>query len=144
MDDLYNLNRFVLAQENTYQQALTEVKDGKKRSHWMWFIFPQIDGLGLSAFSKIYSIKSIDEAKSYLNHSVLGSRLNEMTAALLEIEGKTASEIFGSPDDLKLKSCMTLFDSLSADNNIFGKVLGKYFAGDRDKKTLDLLSNANG
>lgn len=131
--------RFLTAQQNTYQQALAEIKNGRKQSHWMWFIFPQIAGLGFSEISKLYAIKNLEEAKLYMDHPVLGPRLFETTKALLEVEGKTASQIFGSPDDLKLKSCMTLFGELENASPVFEAVLAKYFSGVKDTKTLRLI-----
>ena len=127
MNDIYNLDRFINAQENSYQIALKEIGNGEKCSHWMWFIFPQIDGLGMSSISKEYSIKSHQEAKDYLNHNILGKRLIEMTSTLMKIENMSARSIFGCPDDLKLKSSMTLFKIVSPDNKIFSDVLVKYF-----------------
>jgi uncharacterized protein (DUF1810 family) len=136
----YNLKRFIDAQESKFQNALNEIKNGRKQSHWMWFIFPQIAGLGISETAKFYAIKDIVEASLYLEHPVLGSWLIEISKALLEIEGKTANQIFGSPDDLKLKSCMTLFSSIQITNTIFETVLEKYFNGTKDLKTLQLIS----
>ena len=130
MRDGYNLERFINAQENSYQIALKEIQDGKKCSHWMWFIFPQIDGLGSSSISKEYSIKNKQEAIDYLNHNILGKRLIEITNALMKLENKSARSILGYPDDLKLKSSMTLFKIISSDNEIFSDVLGKYFNGE--------------
>ena len=130
MKDIYNLERFINAQENSYHMALKEIKNGKKLSHWMWFIFPQIDGLGLSSISKEYSIKNSQEAKDYLNHNISGKRLIEITSALMKLENKSARSIFGYPDYLKLKSSMTLFKIISSDNEIFSGVLGKYFNGE--------------
>ena len=141
MSDNYNLNRFLEAQESTYQTALNEIKNGRKRSHWMWFIFPQVAGLGFSETSKFYAIKSIAEATAYLNHPVLGKRLIEITDELLSLEGKTANQIFGSPDDAKLRSSMTLFNAVSQENSVFRNVLTKYFASQEDAKTLQLLTN---
>lgn len=134
-----NLQRFLTAQQNTYQQALAEIKNGRKRSHWMWFIFPQIAGLGFSETSKLYAIKNVEEANGYMEHPELGSRLVEISNALLSVGGKTASQIFGTPDDLKLKSCMTLFGELENANPVFEAVLAKYFNGVKDAKTLRLL-----
>jgi uncharacterized protein (DUF1810 family) len=139
MTDQYNLQRFLDAQEIKFKNALNEIKNGKKQSHWMWFIFPQIAGLGFSETSKFYEIKDKIQASHYLEHPVLGSRLIEISKALLVIEGKTANQIFGSPDDLKLKSCMTLFSSLQNTNPIFETVLEKYFNGIKDYKTLQLI-----
>ena len=130
MNDICNLERFINAQENSYQIALKEIQNGEKRSHWMWFIFPQIDGLGLSSISKEYSIKNQQEAQNYLNHNILGKRLIEITNTLMKIEQKSARSIFGYPDDLKLKSSMTLFKIISSNNDIFSDVLVKYFNGE--------------
>ena len=127
MKDIYNLERFINAQGNSYHIALKEIKNGKKLSHWMWFIFPQIDGLGLSLTAKEYSIKNSQEAKDYLNHNILGKRLIEITNALMKLENSSARSIFGYPDDLKLKSSMTLFKIIASDNKIFSDVLVKYF-----------------
>ena len=130
MNDICNLERFINAQENSYQIALGEIRNGQKRSHWMWFIFPQIDGLGTSSISKEYSIKNQQEAQNYLNHNILGKRLIEITSTLMKIEQKSARSIFGYPDDLKLKSSMTLFKIISSNNDIFSDVLVKYFNGE--------------
>ena len=137
-DDRFNLNRFVSAQESVYNRVLAELNNGSKRSHWMWYIFPQLDGLAQSTTSKYYAIKSPDEAIAYLNHPVLGARLLECVNTVLNIEGKSVSEIFGYPDDLKLKSSMTLFSEVATDS-VFVSVLDKYFRGERDSKTLGLL-----
>lgn len=139
MHSIFDLDRFISAQENQYHQALSEIKNGQKGSHWMWFVFPQIDGLGCSNMTVKYSIKSRDEAIAYLHHSVLGPRLREITEALLEVKGKSALEIMGSPDYLKLKSCMTLFALVSNENSLFQRVLDKYFGGKLDERTIDLL-----
>ncbi len=112
---------------------------GRKRTHWMWYIFPQVDGLAFSPTSKQYSIKSVGEARAYLDHPVLGPRLLNCAAAAVLIEGRTATEIFGSPDDLKLKSCATLFACVSPPGSVFDRLLEKYFRGARDNKTLELL-----
>ena len=133
------LNRFTEAQKNDYATALAEIRRGRKQSHWMWYIFPQIAGLGFSSTSKFYAIKDIAEAENYLAHPILGNRLIEISNALLEVEDKTASQIFGSPDDVKLKSSMTLFGALTATNPVFQKVLDKYFDGAKDGKTLELI-----
>jgi uncharacterized protein (DUF1810 family) len=138
-EDPFNLSRFVNAQENIYNQALAEMKSGRKRTHWMWYIFPQIDGLGFSTTTKHYAIKSKEEACHYLKHPVLGHRLQECTEAVLGIEGRSASEIFGHPDDQKLKSSMTLFASIADLDSVFTRVLEKFFRGERDVNTLYLL-----
>lgn len=134
-----NLDRFIAAQENIYKQALTELRNGNKRSHWIWFIFPQIQGLGRSSTAQFYSIKNKEEAKAYLKDPILGNRLKECCQAILEVEGKSATEILGFLDALKLKSSMTLFDSISDDNSTFRQVLQKYYNGEVDDKTLKLL-----
>jgi uncharacterized protein (DUF1810 family) len=144
MNDPFDLNRFVEAQENDYEVALSEIKAGEKRTHWMWYIFPQIDGLAYSSTSKKYSIKSIEEAQAYLNHSVLGIRLLECAKAVVEVEGRSIAEIFGSPDDLKLRSCATLFVSVSPSETVFEQILQKYYHGVRDAKTLHLLEKLKG
>ncbi len=141
-DDPFNLSRFINAQERVYDHAVAELKNGRKRSHWMWYIFPQLDGLGRSTTARRYAIKSIEGAIEYLNHPVLGSRLLECANTVLAIEGKTASEIFGYPDDLKLKSSMTLFSEV-ADDSVFVHVLDKYFQGEQDVRTLQLLEKLN-
>ena len=140
-DDPYELNRFVSAQEGVYDRALAELWDGLKRSHWMWFIFPQIDGLGHSPTTRLYAIKSLDEARSYLGHPVLGARLLECAEALLAVSGKSASDIFGHPDDWKLQSSMTLFALVAEPGSVFERVLEKYFQGKRDDRTLEIVGN---
>jgi uncharacterized protein (DUF1810 family) len=134
-DDPYDLDRFVQAQHADYDRALSELREGKKRSHWMWYIFPQIEGLGHSPMSQRYSIKSAAEARAYLDHPVLGPRLRECAAVVNSIVGRSAQEIFGSPDDLKLRSSATLFAGVS-DDDVFEQVLRKYFDGKPDKGTL--------
>ncbi len=138
-DDPYNLRRFTKAQRNTYDRALAELRNGKKQTHWMWYIFPQIDGLGHRAISRRYAIKSIEEARQYLNHPVLGKRLLECVKVILAIEGRSISEIFGDPDDMKLKSSMTLFTCIPNSPSVLFHVLDKYFNGNRDVKTLQLF-----
>jgi uncharacterized protein (DUF1810 family) len=135
-----NLRRFLKAQETDYAIALSEIKNGRKRSHWMWYIFPQIQGLGFSETSKYYAIKDIAEAQSFLNHRVLGDRLVVICQALLDLQENDANEIFGSPDDVKLKSSMTLFATLSKTNPVFQSVLDKFFHGEKDTVTLQLIS----
>ena len=142
-DDPYLLRRFVEAQKNDYEEALFEIKSGRKRSHWMWYVFPQFAGLGFSSTSQHYAIKNLDEAKAYLAHPLLGPRLAECVDALLAIEGRSAHEIFGSPDDMKLRSCATLFACVSPAGSQFEKLLDKYFQGIRDEKTLQLLGLAD-
>ena len=139
-DDPFDLNRFTSAQERVYGTVLAELKSGRKRSHWIWFIFPQIEGLGHSSTSQFYAIKSIEEARRYLKHPVLGARLVECAETVLGVEGRSVSDIFGYPDDMKLKSSMTLFASVTEDtNSVFVRVLEKYFHGERDERTLQLL-----
>jgi uncharacterized protein (DUF1810 family) len=135
-----NLDRFVTAQEDAYEIALAEIKAGRKRTHWMWYIFPQLEGLGFSKTARFYGIKGRKEAKEYLDHPVLGSRLREIFHELLEIPHSNANSVFGSPDDLKLKSCATLFLLMdSSDESVFGNVLDKFFGGQMDQKTIALL-----
>jgi uncharacterized protein (DUF1810 family) len=138
-NDPFDLNRFLMAQEADYDRALSEIKSGRKRTHWMWYIFPQIDGLAFSSTSQRYAIKSIEEAQAYLNHPVLGPRLRECAEAVVAVEGRSIAEIFGSPDDLKLKSCATLFASVSHSDSVFDRILEKYYHGDPDGKTRQLL-----
>lgn len=138
-NDPFELNRFIKAQARVYDRVLLELRSGYKRTHWMWFVFPQIDGLGHSSTTKYYSIKSAEEARLYLNHPVLGKRLRECAESLLALEGLSASRIFGYPDDLKLKSSMTLFASVAEQRSVFIRVLEKYFQGARDERTVDLL-----
>ncbi|MGI4022896.1 MAG: DUF1810 domain-containing protein [Janthinobacterium lividum] len=134
------LKRFVDAQKSSYQTALAEIKNGKKRSHWMWYIFPQIQGLGFSETSIFYAIKDVAESEEFLKHTILGSRLIAISNALLELESKNANQIFGSPDDMKLKSSMTLFAALPDSNPVFQAVLEKFFGGAKDTKTLQIIN----
>jgi len=143
-DDAFGLSRFISAQDSVYDRVLEELKSGQKRSHWMWYIFPQVDGLGYSATSKHYAIKSMEEARAYLNHPVLESRLLECADAVLAIDGRSASDILGYPDDLKLQSSMTLFASVAGPDSVFVRVLDKYFQGERDVRTLQLLELLRG
>jgi uncharacterized protein (DUF1810 family) len=139
-DDPFDLSRFVRAQERVYDAVLAELKSGRKRTHWMWFVFPQIEGLGHSSTSHHYAIKSSEEARQYLNHPVLGKRLVECAQALLSVEGRSVSQIFGYPDDLKLRSSMTLFARVTPDSpSVFDRVLQKYFRGEGDPRTLEML-----
>jgi uncharacterized protein (DUF1810 family) len=138
-DDPYNLSRFLQAQADDYEQALAEIRSGRKRTHWMWYVFPQIDGLAFSSTSKFYSIKSIEEARAYLAHPILGPRLQECAEAILGVEGRSATEIFGSPDDLKLRSCATLFAWVAPAGSVFDRLLAKYYGSNRDGKTLQRL-----
>ena len=135
----YDLERFVKAQADTYQTALNEIKSGRKRSHWMWYIFPQIQGLGFSGMSQRYAILDLNEAACYLEHEVLGSRLIEISNALLAQNTDSATTIFGKPDDMKLRSSMTLFAQVDNAPPIFQKILDKFFGGTPDEKTLRIL-----
>ncbi len=140
MADRYYLARFKNAQDfGVYEKALSEIKNGRKMSHWMWFIFPQIKGLGLSMTSIFYSIKDAEEAKEYLDHPLLGYRLREISQALLELNTDNPTEIFGSTDAMKLRSSMTLFDFISS-NDIYVSVLDKFFQGEKDYRTLSMLN----
>lgn len=134
-----DLQRFLDAQNYSYSAALKEIRNGKKKTHWMWYIFPQIQGLGHSPIAQKYAIKDIQEAKDYLQNPTLRSRLEEICQAALEVESDDPSEVFGYPDDLKLRSSMTLFEAAAPGNEIFGKVLDKYFHGRRDQLTLGIL-----
>ena len=136
--DPFDLQRFVRAQQDTYADALAEIRAGLKRSHWMWFVFPQYRGLGMSPTSQRYAIRSGDEAQAYLDHPVLGPRLIESFAAVLD-SARSVHQIFGSPDDRKLKSCATLFAAVAPDAPVFQQVLADKFAGERDQRTLELL-----
>ena len=137
----YNLQRFLDAQERVYDTVLNELRAGRKASHWFWFIFPQITGLGHSAMAQRFAIGSLNEAKAYLQHPVLGQRLRECTGLVLNVEGRSAEEIFPYPDNLKFRSCMTLFMSAAPDNALFKNVLLKYFDGKPDQLTLDILAH---
>ena len=141
MEDNYNLERYIKAQAGIYETAVCELKNGHKTSHWMWFIFPQIKGLGFSSISIQYSISSLREAGEYLNHPILGSRIRECTEIVLNIDGYSARQIFGNIDELKLRSSMTLFNYVQKNENIFELALAKYFKGLQDNRTLELLSN---
>ena len=135
----YNLNRFIDAQLRDYPNALSEIKNGKKQSHWMWYIFPQINGLGRTEMSDYYAIKDLDEAKAYMQEPMLRSHLLEICEALLSLNEKYANKVVGFPDDLKLKSSMTLFSQACPEENVFQKVLDKFFNGVADQKTIELL-----
>lgn len=140
VDDPHDLNRFAEAQENDYERALSEIVAGRKCTHWMWYVFPQIAGLGSSSISRRFAVKGAEEAKAYLEHPVLGPRLLECADAVVGVEGRSATEIFGSPDDLKLKSCATLFAYVLPPGSVFDRLLAKYYSGERDAKTLHLLT----
>ncbi|MFH6935990.1 DUF1810 domain-containing protein [Flavobacterium sp. FlaQc-30] len=133
------IERYKSAHENAYGHALEEIKNGKKQSHWMWYIFPQIRGLGFTEYNIYYGIKDLNEAREYLHDPILGAHLIEISEALLSQKGKTALEIFGRPDERKLKSCMTLFNKICNTNPIFQKVLDKYCLGLEDDKTIAIL-----
>jgi uncharacterized protein (DUF1810 family) len=137
--DPFGLQRFVDAQAAIYRDVLAELRDGRKRSHWMWFVFPQVRGLGRSATAARFSLSSIDEARAYLAHDVLGPRLRECARLVCEIDGSTAEEIFGWPDDMKLRSSMTLFARAADDNDVFVEVLDKLYGGEEDRATVELL-----
>ena len=143
-DDPHDLARFVEAQAGDYETALAEIRAGRKRSHWMWYIFPQIDGLGFSSMARRYAIKSLDEARAYRDHPVLGPRLVEITEAAFAVEGRSAHEIFGSPDDTKLRSCATLFARAASEGSVFSRLLDRFFDGKPDVRTLELLGEAAG
>ena len=139
MNDPHGLRRFVDAQSSTYDQALSEIRSGQKRSHWMWYVFPQYVGLGRSATAQHYSIRSLAEAEAYLRHPILGPRLVECAEALLGLEGRSAHEIFGSLDDAKLQSSATLFSRVTPAGSPFHRILDHYFAGQPDRNTLGLI-----
>lgn len=140
METVSNLNRFLEAQETKYKDALSEIKNGRKLTHWMWYIFPQIAGLGFTDFNVFYAIQNKEEATQYLNHPILRKRLIEITKVVVEINGKTALEIFGKPDERKLKFSMTLFSILNDPYPIFQQVLDKYYNGMKDENTLKLIT----
>lgn len=142
MADAYDLERFVAAQTDVYATALGEIRRGAKRSHWMWFIFPQIAGLAQSAMSRRYAIASLDEARAYLDHALLGPRLRDCVVSLQDLTGTTADRVFGDVDAAKLRSSLTLFEAVSHDP-LFAAALDRWFAGDRDRTTLDLLASGS-
>ena len=137
--DPHDLERFVEAQAPDYQEVVRELKAGRKRTHWMWFIFPQIDGLGHSFTAKRYAIKSMDEARAYLNHPILGKRLLECARLVSAIDGRSVSDIFGFPDDVKFRSSMTLFAQAAREKEVFEGLISKFFAGQHDERTLEIL-----
>lgn len=139
MVDPFNLDRFVVAQEKMYANVVEELKSGLKISHWMWFIFPQVESLGRTAMAKMYAIRSINEAKAYIAHPILGKRLQECTELVLSIDGKSANDIFGHPDDLKFKSSMTLFLIAAPQIDLFQRAINKYYEGYQDRLTSDFL-----
>ena len=140
--DPFDLQRFVDAQEGVYAQALGEVRRGRKASHWMWFVFPQITGLGFSPMAQRYAITSSAEARAYLDHPVLGPRLRDCAAAVVALAGRSAREVFGSPDDMKLRSSLTLFEAAAPDEPLFGQALEALCGGVRDDATLRRLAHA--
>jgi uncharacterized protein (DUF1810 family) len=139
MTDPFDLKRFVRAQDPVYRDIQGELTRGRKQSHWMWFVFPQVAGLGFSAMSQRYAIASRAEASAYLAHPILGPRLIECTRLVLAVEGRTINAILGAPDDAKFRSSMTLFDAVS-EEPVFDEALARYFSGERDKATLDILA----
>ena len=139
--DQYNLNRFIEAQMTTYEGAMLELARGRKESHWVWYIFPQIEGLGRSDTAKLYSIKSLEEGRAYLEHLVLGPRLVEACEILLSLKDASMDEVMGFPDNLKLLSSMTLFESVSDSNSIFTSIINVYFDNEPDKKSLKIIES---
>ena len=144
MTDPHDLERFLRAQEDSYAPALAELRSGRKRTHWMWFVFPQLAGLGRSEMALRYGIRDAVEARAYLRHPVLGARLMECCHAALGIAGCSAEEVFGSTDDLKLRSSATLFASISPDGSVFHRLLDRYFEGREDDQTIAMLQRAVG
>jgi uncharacterized protein (DUF1810 family) len=140
-NDPFDLKRFVDAQAASYEITLSEIYAGRKRSHWMWFVFPQIDGLAASSTSKFYAIKSLEEAHAYLAHPLLAPRLHACAQAVVDIEGRSMRDVFGYPDVMKLQSSATLFASVSPADSVFAQVLDKHYAGARDERTLKLLEH---
>jgi uncharacterized protein (DUF1810 family) len=138
-DDPYDLQRFVEPQNRCYERVCAELTAGRKESHWMWFIFPQLKGLGHSAMANHYAIKSLQEAEAYLSHAILGPRLRECTELVVQVEGRSVEQIFGDPDDMKFRSSMTLFANTTLENKIFHDALKKYFGGKPDPLTMRLL-----
>jgi uncharacterized protein (DUF1810 family) len=141
-DGPFDLERFVSAQADVIERVRAELQRGRKQSHWMWFVFPQLAGLGSSPMANRYAIASLAEARAYLVHPLLGARLRECTELVLAIDGKTAHDIFGAPEDLKFRSCLTLFAEAAPDEIVFNVALEKYFAGAKDPRTLALLRQA--
>jgi uncharacterized protein (DUF1810 family) len=140
MSDAYDLNRFLEAQKPVYERVCSELRTGRKSSHWMWFVFPQIQGLGRSGMAQRFAISSIEEARVYLQHPVLGSRLRECAELVCGVTGRTIHQIFGSPDDMKFRSCMTLFARVDdKEHSVFERALRQYFNGEPDPLTLDLI-----
>ncbi|MBB4199405.1 calpastatin [Rhodoblastus sphagnicola] len=140
MDDIFNLQRFVAAQADVFSQVESELRAGRKRTHWMWFVFPQLAGLGSSPMAKFYAIGSLDEARAYLAHPALGPRLRACAEILCALEGRSLREILGAPDDAKFRSSMTLFAQAAPGDSLFGAALAKFCGGAPDQATLDLLA----
>ena len=140
--DMKSLDKFVSAQARDYDTALYEIRGGRKRSHWMWYIFPQLQGLGFSSTAQYYGIQDLEQAMDYMEHPVLGPRLVEISEALPALDSSNPSAVMGYPDDLKLCSCMTLFELAAPDQPVFGRVLDKFYGGRRDYRTLELLGKA--
>lgn len=139
MTDPFNLDRFLNAQAGIFPQVVTELTAGQKVSHWMWFVFPQMKGLGSSSYATFFGMASLEEAMAYLEHPVLGPRLEQCTILVNQVKGRTIRQIFGSPDDLKFRSSMTLFSRAASDPGVFEQALDKYFAGNADPITLEML-----
>lgn len=137
---MFNLRRFIEAQDPIYDEVCAELRAGEKRTHWMWYVFPQLRGLGLSEMSRYYGIESLEEAKAYLEHPRLGVRLVECTELVIAVEGRHIRQIFGTPDDMKFRSSMTLFGQVPGASPVFQQALDKYFAGGTDPVTLERLS----
>lgn len=140
MTDPFDLQRFIDAQDRVYAAVLDELTHGRKRTHWMWFVFPQLAGLGHSPMAERYAISGLEEASAYLAHPVLGARLRECTERVNAVAGKSAHEIFSSPDDVKFRSSMTLFAEVDEAGSLFEQALEHYFAGEKDRRTLDILA----
>lgn len=136
MDDPYNLKRFVVAQFAIFDDVRSELGEGRKKSHWMWFVFPQLKGLGVGDTARAFAISGLDEARAYLAHPVLGARLRECCALVNRLQGRSAHEIFGEPDDMKLRSCLTLFAAAAPEEAVFAQALEKYFGGEGDRRTV--------
>jgi len=140
MSDVFELQRFVDAQARNYELALAELRAGRKDSHWMWYVFPQIAGLGVSAMAQAYAIGSLAEARAYLAHPVLGARLRDCVAAVVAVKGRSAHDVFGSPDDMKFRSSLTLFAQAAPGEPLFRRGLDLYFDGEQDPRTLEILA----
>ncbi|XOF32482.1 MAG: DUF1810 domain-containing protein [Candidatus Electrothrix sp. YB6] len=137
--DPFDLQRFVRAQNSVWRQVVRELRQGRKQTHWMWFVFPQVQGLGRSAVAEQYAIRSMEEAEAYLAHTVLGSRLQECVQLTLAVKGRSAGELFGYPDELKFRSCLTLFRETVGENSLFTHALDRYFSGRGDWLTVDII-----